>query len=256
MMKFVLLCIVLSFVSTFLMSGASGKYERFEKHVFVHGTDSLPYRLLKPLKQEAGKKYPLVIFLHGSGERGIDNEKQLIHGTALFADSIAAYPCYVVIPQCPQGHKWVEADWSAPVPVQPENISNPLLLTSLLSDSLMSALPIDIDRIYVTGISMGGRGVFDLLYRYPGKFAAAAPVCGSADLKIAPLIKDVPLWAFHGDEDQVVPFSADENLMKAILTAGGTPRFTIYPKLGHNAWDYAYKEPEFLQWLFSHHRKQ
>ncbi|MHC1706906.1 MAG: dienelactone hydrolase family protein [Bacteroidales bacterium] len=227
----------------------------FEKHTYVHGRDTLPYRLMRPLNILEGQHYPLLILLHGSGERGRDNEKQLIHGAGYFADSISRYPCFMLVPQCPENKRWVNMDWSLVNPVQPENISLPLQLTVNLTDSLIQSLPVDPSRIYITGISMGGQGVWDLLYRFPGKFAAAVPVCGSADSIIAPVIKDIPLWAFHGENDDVVPLAAMENLIVAIRTAGGKPVFSKFQGVGHNAWDYAYKDPLLLQWLFTQQKK-
>jgi predicted peptidase len=226
----------------------------FEKHVFVHGADALPYRLLRPAHVDPGQSYPLVIFLHGSGERGTDNEKQLIHGTRLFADSIVNYPCFMIVPQCPEGRRWCESDWSALTPVQPEEISATSRLLMQLSDSLARSLPVDQHRMYITGLSMGAQGSLDLLYRFPNTFAAALTVCGTADVKIAPVIKDIPLWMFHGNKDDVVPFEAADKLYKAITKAGGQVKFTTLDNVGHNAWDYAYKEPELLAWLFSQKR--
>ncbi|MEI6575776.1 MAG: PHB depolymerase family esterase [Bacteroidota bacterium] len=235
-----------------LSFGIQNEPSIFEKHQFIRGKDSLPYRLLQPKNPKAGKTYPLVIFLHGSGERGSDNEKQLANGVFLFADSLEKYPAYVIVPQCPAGRRWVEADWTLPFPVQPEQISISLSLVIQLTDSLMNSLPIDSKRIYLTGLSMGGKGSLDLAYRYPDKFAAVVAVCGSADVKIARIIKDIPLWAFHGDQDPVVPFAADDRLIAALQASGGKPKFTVLRGVGHNAWDYAYKDPEVLRWMFSH----
>jgi len=212
----------------------------------------LPYRLLKPQSIEAGKTYPLVVFLHGAGERGADNEKQMVHGVPQFAskENREKYPCFLVAPQCPADQRWVEVDWSADSHVQPKTPGEAGRLTLELIDKLAKELSIDGKRIYITGLSMGGYGVWDLAARKPDLFAAAAPVCGGADESTAATIKHIPAWAFHGAKDTAVKPKRSRNMIAALEKAGGKPKYTEYPDVGHNSWDNAYKDPEFYKWLF------
>ncbi len=147
------------------------------------GGRTLPYRMLKPEKIEPGKSYPLVLFLHGAGERGTDNSKQLVHGVGAFAKSEnrQKYPCFVVAPQCPLERRWVEVDWNLPSHVMPEKPSVPLQLALELVDKLAAELPVDTGRLYITGLSMGGFGTWDAISRWPDHFAAALPICGGGD---------------------------------------------------------------------------
>src|SRR5262249_33303017 len=144
------------------------------------GGKVLRYRLLKPDNYDPKQSYPLVIFLHGAGERGDDNEKQLLHGIPEFArtENRRQYPCFLVAPQCPGGARWVEVDWGAERHTRPKEPSEPARLTLELIAALQKECRIDPQRIYVTGLSMGGFGTWDLVSRRPDLFAAAAPVCG------------------------------------------------------------------------------
>lgn len=222
-----------------------------EKHVFEDRGRKLPYRLLKPLKIEDGKKYPLVVFLHGAGERGTDNEKQLVHGVPQFAANLEKYPCFLIAPQCPDGKRWVEVDWSADSHTQPKEPGEVGRLTLALVEKSIQALPVDRKRVYLTGLSMGGYGTWDLLARRPDLFAAAAPVCGGADEATARKIKAIPIWAFHGGKDTTVQPARSRNMIAALKKAGGHPKYTEYPDVGHNSWDNAYRDPELFRWLFA-----
>jgi predicted peptidase len=228
---------------------------RLEKHTFRQGSASLPYRLLKPagLAKAKTKRYPLVIFLHGAGERGTDNEKQLVHGVADFAskEARAKYPCFLVAPQCPEGKRWVEVDWTLPAHTMPSEPSEPAKLLLALIASLRKEYPIDDRRIYLTGLSMGGFGVWDLLCRRPELFAAGLPVCGGGDEKQARKIAGVSVWAFHGDKDGVVKVERSRNMVKAVEEAGGKPRYTEYPGVDHDSWTRTYHDPKVLAWLFA-----
>jgi predicted peptidase len=224
-----------------------------DKLVFEDGGKKLPYRLLKPLAVEEGKKYPLVIFLHGAGERGVDNDKQLIHGVPQFAseENRKKYPCFLIAPQCPDGKKWVEVDWSADTHTLPKDPGEVGRLTLALIEKAIKELPVDSKRVYITGLSMGGYGTWDLLARRPDLFAAAAPVCGGADEATASKIKDIPIWVFHGAKDGAVKPARSRNMVAALEKAGGKPKYTEYPDVGHNSWDPAYRDPEFYKWLFA-----
>jgi predicted peptidase len=217
---------------------------------------ALPYRLLKPEKIEPGQRYPLVLFLHGIGERGTDNARQLLHGAGEFAKAAnrRKYPCFVVAPQCPADRLWVRKDLkklNAAEYVMSEKPSQPMALVLELVDKLAVDLPVDKGRIYVTGLSMGGFGTWDLIQRRPEFFAAAIPICGRGDLACAAKLKNLPIWAFHGDADPLVPVDRTKSMIEAIRHAGGTPKMTLYPGVGHDSWTATYANPEVLAWLFA-----
>ena len=211
---------------------------------------SLPFQLRKP-SVEKGQKYPLVIFLHGAGERGTDNKRQMMNGATKileFAEN-ARKNIFLLAPQCPENDKWADVKWSAPT-----HTLNPLPTKAMaavihLIDSLVAAEPIDTNRIYVTGLSMGGFGTWDLAMRQPWRFAALVPVCGGGDERQAPKVARIPVWLFHGAKDQLVIPERSRNMVAALKTAGGNPRFTEYPEVGHNAWTYAYADSKMLNWL-------
>ncbi len=219
--------------------------------------DTLPYRQLNPLVNfdDCGteKRYPLVIFLHGSGERGNDNEKQLIHGSKMFADvkNRVQFPAFVIFPQCAENKRWVEVDWNLPAHDMPAEPSKYLQLVMDVIDVTCAKYPIDPDRIYVAGLSMGGFGTWDLISRFPDKFAAAIPICGGADLNQATNIKQVPVWTFHGANDKVVKTQRTRDMVAAVKKAGGNMKYTEYPGVGHDSWNKTFAEPELLKWLFS-----
>lgn len=230
----------------------------FEKHIFVSGLkDTLPYRLMRPKANDASENYPLVLFLHGAGERGNDNNKQLVNGAKNFAiDSIRKkYPCYMLVPQCANNYRWVETDWKLPSHIMPGKPSRYLNATMILLDSLIKNLNIDTNRIYITGLSMGGFGTWDAISRWPEKFAAAVPVCGGGDTAKASVIKNIPVWAFHGDKDNVVMVSRSRNMINKIKKAGGDPKYTEYQGVGHNAWSATYANPAVIEWMFAQNKK-
>jgi predicted peptidase len=237
-------------------------FEDFGFYEFM-GTAKLrmPYRLFVPRESNSSAKCPLVLFFHGSGERGDDNEKQLLYGVERFAksDSQSRYPCFVLAPQCPthlgnQPIMWTgEREQMHLLKLAPE-IAPPLRTALELVITIEEKFEVDVDRIYVTGISMGGFATWEALLRFPQKFAAAMPVCGGGDASYADRIKDVPVWAFHGANDPTVPVACSRLMIKTIEKAGGHPRYTEYPGVGHNSWDRAYAEPELLSWFFSQSR--
>jgi predicted peptidase len=149
----------------------------------------------------------------------------------------------------------VEVDWSADSHVQPKEIGEAGRLTLELIESAMKDLAVDPKRIYITGLSMGGYGVWDLLARRSELFAAATPVCGGADEATAEKIKRIPVWAFHGAKDTAVKPVRSQRMIAALQKAGGKPKYTEYPDVGHNSWDNAYKDPKFYQWLFDQHKE-
>jgi predicted peptidase len=224
-----------------------------EKKTFTDAKGGkLPYRLMKPEGYDARKKYPLVVFLHGAGERGDDNEQQLLHGVAEFAraENREKYPCFLVAPQCPKDQKWADVDWSSESHKIAKEPSEPGRLVLELIAALEKEYGIDARRIYLTGLSMGGYGTWDLLARRPDLFAAAVPICGGGDEAMAAKIAKVPVWVFHGDRDPAVKVTRSRNMVKALEEAGGHPRYTEYAGVAHNSWDRAYGDPEMMKWLF------
>ncbi len=214
--------------------------------------ESLNYRIHLPEKLDAGKKYPLVLFLHGAGERGDDNNKQLTHG----AKDILAYskkndaPLILVAPQCPNGQQWVNTPWGADAHKMPEAPSDSMRLVMGMLQQINSAHPVDASRIYVTGLSMGGFGTWDIVQRMPDKIAAAMPVCGGGDTNTAAVIKDVPVWVFHGGSDGVVKTKRSRDMVSALKRAGSKVKYTEYEGVGHGSWGRAYSDQEALKWLF------
>ncbi|HNF95988.1 MAG TPA: PHB depolymerase family esterase [Pseudomonadota bacterium] len=216
--------------------------------------ESLPYRLLTPAASDAPtEKVPLVVFLHGAGERGDDNCAQLQHGVAEFLsadDRRSAYPCFYLVPQCPSGLRWVEVNWDAPQHQLPDSPSRPLQLLLRLIDRLARDPRIDSSRIYLLGLSMGGFGVWDLLCRRPQLVAAAVIICGGGDEQQAAKMAHIPQWVFHGAQDAVVSVSRSRNMVHALQKAGGQPRYVEYPMVAHDAWGPALREPELIPWLW------
>lgn len=232
--------------------------ERFESRVFEHDGQTLPHRMLRPKHYDAAQKYPLVVFFHGAGERGNDNQKQLVHGMADFAadDVMEKYPCFVVAPQCPNAQKWVDVPWPSDRHDMPAKPTAAMALSLALIESLSQEFSIDRDRLYLTGLSMGGFGVWDALQRKPRVFAAAIPICGGGDTALAPSIRHVPVWAFHGDSDTEVKPQRSRDMIDALKAAGGEPRYTEYPNTGHNSWKATYANREIYAWLFAQKRPE
>jgi predicted peptidase len=247
----------LSFLILATTTAWGGGPDTYEKAVFEDGNQKLNYRMLRPAKIEAGKKYPLVLFLHGAGERGDNNAAQLTHGGSLFSSpqNREKYPAFVIFPQCPSDKRWVEVDWSDKTPhASPKEPSDPMRLTKKLLDQLMKTEPVDADRIYVLGLSMGGFGTWDVLQRYPDVAAAAVPICGGADNGAAEKMKHVAIWAFHGGADNTVWPQRSRSIVEELKKANGNVRYSEYDKVGHNSWSRAFAEPELLPWLFAQKR--
>jgi len=217
----------------------------------------LRYRLLKPEDYDPKQSYPLVVFLHGAGERGDDNDKQLVHGVAEFAkpENRKKYPCFLIAPQCPANVKWVDCDWGADSHKQPAEPTEPLRQTLELIAALQKEFSIDAKRIYTTGLSMGGYGTWDIIARQPALFAAAVPICGGGDEATAKQIAKLPIWAFHGAKDTAVKVSRSRNMIEAIKKAGGTPKYTEYPDEAHFSWLPTYRHAEMFKWLFAQKRE-
>jgi len=225
----------------------------------THQSDwTMPYRLFRP---EAKDKLPLIVYLHGSGGQGDDNEKQLglgnIFGTRvwLLPESQKTHPCYVLAPQSNRG--WVRYDPEKLKKNEYEIVAGPGQGVSLaleVIDAVRKEFPIDDRRIYVTGQSMGGAGTWNMIASRPGFFAAAAPCCGSASKDDGTGSLETPLWNFHGDADQTVPVSLSRDRIAARRKAGSHPLSTEYAGVDHNVWEWAYTEPSLVSWVFSQQR--
>lgn len=220
----VLLIAILYYLTTVIWSN-----EDFEAEVYKSsGGNSLNYRIYMPENRDANKKYPLIVFFHGAGQRGTDNKDQLIYGV----HDILAYskdsndPAIIIVPQSPKNNQWVNVPWNGDSHVMPEKPALPMKLTIDLMKDIMLNQSVDKNRIYVTGLSMGGFGTWDILQRMPHIFAAAMPVCGGGDANKAEIIKNVPIWAFHGDKDTIVKTKRSKDMIAAIEEAGG--KTTIY----------------------------
>jgi predicted peptidase len=214
---------------------------------------TLKYRLLKPVGYSFGKKYPLVVFLHGAGERGDDNTITLKHGAKEFANEERRkqYPCYVLIPQCPKEKKWSNTDWSKESSKHPEQASESLALVKDLIDEMVENAGVDANRIYLTGLSMGGYGTWDAIARYPNFFAAAAPICGGGDPSTVDRFSRLPIWVFHGAKDQAVKVTRSRDMVEALKKVGSGVKYTEYPNLEHDSWTPTYANAEFYAWLFA-----
>ncbi len=238
---------------------AADPKEIFEQRTYTASDGrKLLYRMMSPAQVDPNAKYPLVLFLHGAGERGDDNTVQLVHGMADFAkdENRQKYPCFVIAPQCPKDKKWTDVDWSLTAHTIPETPSETMRLVIELLDTLPKEFPIDLDRVYVTGLSMGGYGTWDLIARFPTRFAAAVPVCGGADETTAPKLAKLPIWAFHGVHDTAVIPQRSRRMIAALQAAGGKPGYTEYPDVAHNSWVRAYSDPHMLAWLFAQKRSK
>ena len=263
--------IVLAFVLVSVgMSGEAFAQDTsiYLKKVFIRGNDSLPYRMLLPRDYDSSKKYPLVLFLHGSGERGNDNIKQLTHGSQLFLQGNIRrrFPAIVVFPQCPENDYWSNVKIVSDKKTKKQSFefqaggapTKVMDLTMDLEKNLLQTLPVDSSKVYVMGLSMGGMGTFEIVRRMPTVFAAAIPICGGADSSTAKEIKKTAFWIFHGANDDVVPVKFSENMVSALqgFYTRADMQYTVYSGIGHNSWDRAFAEPELLRWLFAQRREK
>ncbi|MEO6638690.1 MAG: dienelactone hydrolase family protein [Ginsengibacter sp.] len=235
----------------------------FQKYQYIQGSDTLPYRLLLPASYnhfDTTTKYPLIIFLHGSGERGNNNTSQLNHGGRLFTnDSIMLnYPAVVIFPQCAARSRWSNFRMHKDTVTKIPSITFPLDLPPTKDMELLMQLIAEVDttyyidtqRIYVGGLSLGGMGTYDIVYRNPGKFAAAFPICGAEDPEVAKNMTGTAWWIFHGQKDSGVSVKYAQAMDSALKKEGVDVKLTIYPEAGHNSWDDAFKEPGLFDWMF------
>lgn len=196
----------------------------------------LGYLLHLPKDYDQKASWPLLLFLHGAGERGSNLDKVKVHGPPKLLASGKETPAsqfIVVSPQCPQDKWWQAHELIA------------------LVDDVIARHKVDRDRVYVTGLSMGGFGTWSLISQYPERFAAAAPICGGGQaipLRFAK-VRDFPVWAFHGAKDAVVPLKASEEMVQTLKMGGGKVELTVYPEAGHDSWTETFENPKLYQWL-------
>lgn len=243
-------------MSVTLIFSLSAQNELYLKKSYIHKSDTLPYRILYPENYNKSEKYPLFLFLHGSGERGSDNNSQLVHGSKLFTDSLnrKLYPAIVVFPQCAKNGYWVSindringfdfGDARKPTPEMQ-------MVVRLLKE-LQKTEAVDTKRIYVAGLSMGGMGTFDLICRLPDRFAAAVPICGGVELSRLKKAVKVPIRMYHGGADNVVSPEHSRNAYIELKARGAqNVELFLFPGVGHDSWTNAFAQEDFLKWIFS-----
>jgi predicted peptidase len=212
---------------------------------------TVKYRWSAPARPEPGKTYPLVLFLHGSGERGDDNSAQLKHGVVPIIRNAEklGMPVFLIAPQCPKDRWWTLRDHDSSA----DDEATHALLDALMAlvDHKIQSHAIDPKRFHVTGISMGGYGTWSLLGHAPDRIASAIPICGGGDPQLAAKFKDVPVWAFHGEADEIVPVRRTREMITAIENAGGKPKATYYPRVTHDSWTQTYLDPEVIRWMLA-----
>jgi len=216
-----------------------GQHPRSFRRQITKAVD-LDYLLFLPqgYGRDPEKKWPLMLFLHGAGERGDRLELVKKHGPPKLVEQQPDFPFIVVSPQCPAGSWW------------PDKLDD----LSALLDEVEADYAVDSHRIYLTGLSMGGYGTWSLAQDQPERFAAIVPICGGGSRALARRLKDLPVWVFHGAQDKTVPPEESEKMVAAIERAGGSPRLTIYPDAGHDSWTETYDNPELYEWLLSNVR--
>ena len=219
----------------------------------------VPYQLFTPSVTEKGVRYPLVVYLHGAGGRGNDNQKQLgLDVERILAPEVKALgPFFLLAPQCPDGDEWINRHTSPPFRTYTQSDfpeSDASKATLEIVQELLARLPIDPDRVFITGASMGGSGTWDLITRHPGVFAAAIPVTGVGDPSRASVITKLPIWAFHGTRDNISPIENSRAMRRALQDLGSGARFSELEGVGHDSWNQAYTQLETFRWLFQQRR--
>lgn len=211
------------------------RYSSTAGYIFKEGDTELPFRLVKPEAEEEGKTYPLVVYLHGAGERGNNNiaqmQRSMLRGIEKHGES-----CYILMPQVFEDNYWADDAYDA-------------ALTKLI-EYMLKCYAVDSSRIYITGISMGGAGVLDQLLRHPGKYAAAMPVCGYTTVEDLTAFAGTPMWLAHNFGDKTVFVEHSRNIYAAVKDISEA-KYTEYDRNGHNAWDRFYSDPEVWNWAFS-----
>jgi len=200
--------------------------------------NSIKYLLYLPDDDENSENHwPLILFLHGAGERGDDLSRVKSHGPPRLVNEGRSLPFIIVSPQCPENQRW-----------EPEKLK-------LLLDQIITNYRVDQSRIYLTGLSMGGFGTWAMAAEYPNQFAAIAPVCGGGNPAAAKKLSHIPAWVFHGAKDDLVPIKKSEEMVNALKREDGNVRFTVYPEAGHDSWTETYNNQELYIWMLKHRLK-
>lgn len=214
--------------------------EQVGRHLERQVTVEMDYLLYLPEGYEDQETWPLIVFLHGAGERGEDVNAVRLHGPPKLIDAGKKLPFIVVSPQCPRNHWW------------------PLMGREVMAlvDEITEKYKVDPSRVYLTGLSMGGYGTWSIGCMFPERFAAILPICGGGQPYLAGALKDTPVWAFHGDADPVVPLRESQQMVDAVNRAGGSAKLTVYPGVGHDSWTQTYANDAIYEWLLSHRKAQ
>lgn len=252
-------CVGLTLLSFLLVQRAARPVELtqddidFRKEVYVNKKgDRLPYRLYVPLGYDKNRKYPLLIWLHGTDGRGTDNLRQLTKQNQLAThfwirkDVQFSFPVLLFVPQCPVGQNWADPELNQP--------GLYLQMTMEALAKIQTQYSIDPARIYAGGQSMGGLGVWSLLQKYPGMWAGAIVISAYDNFTDVPAIAQVPVWVFQGDADDSVPVTMVREMIRQLKKANGNIRYTEYHKAGHDAWSQAFADPGLLPWLSAQRR--
>jgi predicted peptidase len=225
------------FLLLFAVSLSNGEVAVKQKAGELKTTVTCKYLLYLPEGYgQKGKKWPLMVFLHGAGERGDNLELLKLHGPPKLIEQGKKFDFIIVSPQCP-AHQW----WPAKADV-----------LIALFDEIESKYDVDKDRVYLTGLSMGGFASWTLGCGYPERFAAIAPICGGGEKLLAPAMKSLPIWAFHGAKDPIVPLARSQEMVDAVNAAGGNAKLTVYPNAEHDSWTQTYDDPALYEWFLSH----
>lgn len=228
----------LSLLALIAVPAAAGEKTGFLNRTFAG--DGARYVLYVPSSYDGSKAYPLILFLHGSGETGTDGLKQAKVGLAPAIRKMKDFPFLALFPQS-QKRTWRAG-------------SDDAVRALKILDEVRKGFKVDDTRLYLTGLSMGGFGTWSLAAAHPDKWAAIVPICGGGDPRAAEKIKDLPCWCFHGDADKAVDVKLSRDMIDALKKAGGNPRYTEYPGVAHNSWDRAYGTAELYDWLLKHRR--
>ncbi|HZL11367.1 MAG TPA: prolyl oligopeptidase family serine peptidase [Prolixibacteraceae bacterium] len=229
--------ILISFLSLTMIVPSMGQSAQKKMKTTIQA--EINYLMFLPKDySEKGEPSPMIVFLHGSGERGNDLEKVKAWGPPAIVEKNPDFPFIVLSPQCPEGQWW-----------------NSYLIKGMIDD-VLATYNVDKNRVYLTGLSMGGFGTWDLAIAYPNYFAAIAPICGGGNPQLIYQLKDIPIWVFHGKKDTSVPEERSAEMVEALKKIGANVEYTVLPEGGHaDAWIYAYNKAGLFDWFLKHEKK-
>ena len=239
---FAILLTIICFAYTGCMRAEPSETPGEHKNVFTVPSNDIPrlnYLLSLPKDYSASDDpWPLIVFLHGGGERGNNLDKLKVHGPPKIADRNKDFPFVVLSPQCPSGSRWTYE----------------IKTVKSLLDNILDNYNVDPGRVYLTGLSLGGYGTWNMAMMYPEYFAAIAPMCGGGIVDEAHNLRNMPVWVFHGAKDNSNPLENNQRMVDAVKAAGGDVKFTIYPNIGHDCWTASYNNQELYDWFLSHRK--